>query len=77
MELLARIDRTSKGIIWGKICVLKSNVSGTKHQTNIKATALKSFLGSKLITFSVFVIDTLLGLGYKFLSTINDTVQDF
>ena len=77
MELLARIDRTSKGIIWGKICVLKSNVSGTKHQTNIKATALKPFLGSKFITFSVFVIDTLLGLGYNFLSTFNDTVQDF
>ena len=56
---------------------VKSNISGTKHQINIKATALKPFLGSKFITFSVFVIDTLLGLGYKFLSTFNDTVQDF
>ena len=59
---LARIDRTSKGIIWGKICVFQLNVSGTL-KTNIKATALKPVLGSKLITFSAFVIDTLLGLG--------------
>ena len=59
---LARIDRTSKGIIWGKICVFQSNLSGTL-KTNIKATALKPFLGSKLITFFAFVIDTLLGLG--------------